>query len=160
MPQEFGKILASWNVKEYEPRNRSLLWYIGLGLIAVFLLVYSIVIHNYLFVMIILLAAFILRLQHKAGVNRVSFQCTSKGIRIGNRTYDYKDLRNFWVIYNPPEVKKLYFTFKSSLSPRLMIPLRNQNPLKIREILLKFMEEDLDKEEEPISEIFAKWSKL
>ena len=160
MPRDFGKILASWNVREFERRDRSLVWYVGLGLIAVVLLIYAVYANNFLFIVIILLSGFVFYLQHKSGVSRVEFNITSRGIKLGTKTYYYKDIGKFWIIYDPPEVKKLYFVFKSSLTPRLMIQLKNQNPLTIREILLQFLEEDLEKEEEPISESFAKWSKL
>jgi hypothetical protein len=40
------------------------------------------------------------------------------------------------------------------------IPLENQNPLDIRKLLTEYLEEDLDKEDEPISEGLSRWLKL
>ncbi|HCR15563.1 MAG: hypothetical protein A2295_03290 [Candidatus Jacksonbacteria bacterium RIFOXYB2_FULL_44_15] len=160
MLEDFGKILASWQVPEYDEHERSMFWYIGFGALGLGLIIYAIATANYLFALIIVLAAVIIYFQHRGTATRVDFLVTGKGIKVGNREYSYRDLKQFWILYNPPLVKKLYFSFQSSLTPRLMIPLRNQNPLKVREILLSFLGEDLEKEEEPLSEVFAKWTKL
>ncbi len=160
MPEEFGNILASWQIPEFDRREHTIAWYMGFGLIMLGLLIYAIVTMNFLFGVIIVLAVVIVWLQRRMGVSRTEFKITTRGLQLGARNYQYKDINNFWIIYEPPEVKKLYFTFKSSVSTRLQVPLRNQNPLQIREILLQFIPEDLEKEELPMSDAFAKWSKL
>ena len=42
----------------------------------------------------------------------------------------------------------------------LSIPLEKQNPIKIRKILLKYIDEDLDKDEESFSEILGRRLKI
>jgi len=160
MPQNFGKILASWRVPEFEKHQRSIIWYIGFGLLGTALLIYAFWTMNFLFALIIIIAAFVVYIQEKTEPRQVKFLISAKGIKIGKKFYPYKDINKFWILYNPPEVKKLYFTFNNMLSFRLMVPLKNQNPLKIRDILLQFLEEDLEKEEEPMSEVVGRWAKI
>jgi len=160
MPQKFGKTLASWTVPEYEDHKRSFIWHITAAIIGVILLIVSIWTFNYLFSLIILIAGFIFYIQHYSTPNKVKFLITSKGIKIGKKQHQFKNIRNFWIIYDPPHINKLFFGFKSFTSTRLSVPLKNQNPLKIRDVLLKFLEEDLDKEEEPISEQMGRWIKM
>jgi hypothetical protein len=160
MPENFGKILASWRVPEFEKHQRSIIWYLGFGLLGTVLLVYAFWTMNFLFALIILIAAFVVYIQEKTEPGQVKFLISAKGIKIGKKFHSYKDINKFWILYNPPEVKKLYFTFNNMLSFRLMLPLKNQNPLKIRDILLQFLEEDLEKEEEPLSEAVGRWAKI
>ncbi len=160
MPQKFGKILASWSVSEYEKHERSLAWYIAAGVFGFALFVWAIFTFNYLFALIIVLFSAIVYLRATSDPNMVKFLITTKGVRIGRREYQYKDIDRFWIIYDPPSVKKLYITFRRSLAPRVMIPLKNQNPVKIREILLDFLLEDLEKEDEPMSEVIGRFAKL
>ncbi|MBI4359806.1 MAG: hypothetical protein HY564_01785 [Candidatus Jacksonbacteria bacterium] len=160
MPQKFGKILASWTVHEYEDHERSVVWYMGAAVIGAALLLWAILTFNYLFALIIILFAVIIYLRAKSAPKAVKFHITTKGITLGAKVYHYKDIDRFWIVYDPPSVKKMYLMFKKSISPRLMIPLKNQNPVKIREILLDFVLEDLDKEEEPLSEVVARVAKL
>ena len=160
MPQKFGKILASWSVSEYEKHERSLVWYIAAGVLGFALFVWAIFTFNYLFALIIVLFSAIVYLRATSDPNIVKFLITTKGVRIGRREYQYKDIDRFWIIYDPPDVKKLYLAFKRSLAPRVMVPLKNQNPVKIREILLDFLFEDLEKEDEPMSEVIGRFAKL
>ena len=155
MPQKFGKILASWSVSE-----RSLAWYIAAGVLGFALFVWAIFTFNYLFALIIVLFSAIVYLRATSDPNIVKFLITTKGVRIGRREYQYKDIDRFWIIYDPPDVKKLYLAFKRSLAPRVMVPLKNQNPVKIREILLDFLFEVLEKEDEPMSEVIGRFAKL
>ena len=47
--------------------------------------------------------------------------------------------KSFFIIYQPPEVKSLYFEFKALTKPRLVIPLKDQNPVEIRKTLLEHL---------------------
>jgi hypothetical protein len=82
------------------------------------------------------------------------------GLEIGRNFYSYRDLNNFWIIYQPPEVKKIYVSFKSRIAAPLVISLENQNPLKIRKTLLEYLPEDLEKEEEPASDSLSRTFKI
>ena len=153
-------ILASWKITGFDKHHRPIRWYILIGLIGFAFLCYAIITTNYLFAIIVVLGGAIIYIQDTASADQVPFAITTRGIKIGNAEHVYNEIGKFWIIYDPPEVKKLYFSFKGSFSPSVMIPLSNQNPLKIRDILLRFLEEDLEKEEEPLSETLARWSKI
>ena len=90
----------------------------------------------------------------------IEFKITQNGIEINNEKYSFKDLENFWVVYEPPHVKNLYFKFKASFKPTLIIPLLDKNPIKVREILKEYLLEDLDKESESNVESLARVFKI
>jgi hypothetical protein len=160
MPDTFGKNLASWNVTDFEKHARSVSWYIGFGIMGIILLVYAIWTINYLFAIIIIVTAFIVYVQERSEPVNLKVMITTKGVKIGKKEISYKDISMFWILYDPPHVKKLYFSFKNVMSTELMVPLGSQNPLKIRDILLQFLEEDVAKEEEPLSEVFGRVAKF
>lgn len=160
MPQKFGRVLAVWQVPTFEKHSRSLVWYVVFGIFGLALFMYAIVSVNYLFAFILVLIAFIVYVQKHADPELVEFAITSKGIVIGKNAYPFKDIKNFWILYDPPVVKKLYFCFRRAIVPRIMVPLEDQNPLQVRDFLLQFLEEDLEQEEEPISEIFGRLAKM
>jgi hypothetical protein len=129
-------------------------------IIGVFLLLFAIFTANFLFAMIIIIAAVILFLRHNEPAKNIIFTIYEDGIRVGNKFYEFKEIKDFYVIYEPPEVKSLYFEFKSVLQPRLQISLEDMNPIKVREILLDYLEEDLDQENEPLSDGLGRMLKL
>jgi len=91
--------------------------------------------------------------------DKVSLAITEDGLEVGNNFYLYKEIKKFWIIYEPPDVKNLYFDFKG-LRPTLIIPLENKNPVQIRKILLDYLDEDLEKEDESLSEYLGRKLKI
>ena len=151
-----GGILHQWSMKEYEEHPRGKRWYVVMGILGTVLVAYGLFSGNFLFSLIILLSAIILYLQSVQAPKDVLFSITDLGIIIGSRFYSYKEIRNFYIIYQPPEVKSLYFDFQSVYRPSVQIPLDTMNPLLVRSTLSLYLTEDLEKEKEPLSEQFAR----
>ena len=158
---DFGKEYFKWQVPEYDKRARPKIWYVLASILAVVLFLFSITTGNFLFAVIIIVAALIIILHDGKEPGKVDFAIYSEGIRIGKRFYDYDEIKNFSVIFKPrKDIKNLYFEFNGAIKPRLSIPLEDMNPLQIREILLKYLKEDLERTDEPASEGLAKLFKL
>jgi hypothetical protein len=155
-----GKTLLSWTFPEFVQYERSRSWFFGAGLIIAGLLVYSFFALNFLFAVIIIMIAVIMFLHSRKSPLDISFEITEDGLKVGEKFYEYKTLKKFWIIYEPPEVKNLYISFKSSIKPALKIPLKNQNPLQVRKVLLDYLEEDLTQEEEPFADLLSRRLKL
>ncbi len=154
-----NKILQ-WTFSESPEQQRSPSWYVWLGVISGGLLIYSVFTFNFLFVVFIVLTDIIIISTSKKNPNEINAIISKDGISIGNKFYLYRDLGKFWIIYQPPTVKTLYFEFKNRFRPLLSVPLENQNPLKIKETLTQFLLEDLEQEKEPVSEQIKKILKL
>ena len=56
--------------------------------------------------------------------------------------------------------KNLYFEFNNVLKARISIPLEDMNPVKTRKHLLRFLSEDLERTDIPLSESLSKIFKL
>ena len=82
------------------------------------------------------------------------------GMIIGEKFIEYKEIKEFYIVYQPPTIKNLYIQPKNQLKPRIAIPLEKQNPVEIRELLLKYIDENLEKEEIPTSESISRLLKL
>lgn len=164
MPNEqinYGKEVMGWPVPEYEKHERSTGWYVIAGVVAIALLIYCFFTANFLFAVIIIVSALVIILHHGREPERVKFSITDEGIVIGRKFYDYDEIKDFAIVYKPRiDVKRLYFEFKNALKHRLSIPLENMNPLAVREILLKYLKEDLERTDQPLSEGLAKLFKL
>ena len=148
----FGQMIFGWEINEYEEHERDKRWYIMMGVISVLLLLYAVLTANYLFALIIVLFAIILFLQDTRNPRRLPFIVAETGIILGNKFYSFSELKDFWIIYEPPMVKNLYFSTGSLVSHRLSIPLMDVDPRPIRKYLNEFLEENLDEEEEPLSD--------
>lgn len=159
-PASHGKTLIKWQMKEFEQYDRGVLWYLFMGGIGLILLIYALWTANFLFAIILLIVAFIIYLHHRHDPEILDFKITEDGLEIDKDFFSYKELKKFWIIYEPPEIKNLYFNTYRILKGNLSIPLNSTDPLKVRKILLKYLDEDLEKENEEANDRWARWLRI
>ncbi|MFH1772991.1 MAG: hypothetical protein ABH818_01365 [Patescibacteria group bacterium] len=153
--------IISWEVLEYEKYERSKIWYVVASLVAALLLLYSILTSNFLFAIIIVASVIIIILHDGQEPTLIKIDLTDEGVIVGKKFYDYDEIKNFSIIYKPrQDVKNLYFEFQNSFKHRLSIPLNNIDPLRVRDTLLQYIEEDLERTNQPLSEGLAQLFKL
>lgn len=159
-PANIGNVAFEWAVSEYEKHERSRRWYLIMGILGVSALVYAVLSANYLFALILVLFGIILFLQDMGEPMEVPVAITDTGVIIGNKYYPYKEFTRYWIVYMPPEVKNIYFSTTNLIRHRLQVPLLEVDPRPIREFLNKYIMEDTDQEEEPLSDRLARIFKL
>jgi len=138
----------TWTAAEYEPRNKSVDWFWGVGIVAVSFAIVAIIFENILFAIFILLAAFSLLLFTARTPHEVEFSLTKRGIRIDRTLYPYATLRSFWIHNHNNERKKLIVQSEKALMPYVTIPI----PLNVdEEHIQDFLEQYLPEEEHPES---------
>ena len=131
------------------------------GIIDLILIIYAFWTHNFLFAVIIIIASFIVILHDSSNPEDIEFSITTSGLILGKKFYDYDEVKDFAVVYKPNKnLKRLYFELKAPFAHRLSIPLQEQDPLPIREHLLKYLLEDLERKDESVSEAFARTFKI
>lgn len=153
--QLIGDVLFEWIVPEYDKHERPRRWYMIMGTVAAVLILFGMFSGNFLFSLIIILAAIILFLQSQQEPLHVVFAITELGVIVGNRFYEYGELESFYIIYEPPDVKTMFIETDSIFRPRLRVPLVDMNPLDVQAVMRAYLLEDIEKEE-PYSDRFAR----
>jgi hypothetical protein len=157
---DYGQEYFRWQIDEYPRYHRGPFWYIFMIGGGIALVIYSLVTANFLFALIIIMFAMIMYLTSLSPSRKIDFAITDAGIVVGETLYPYRDIRRFWFIYEPPEVKSIYFEFKNALRPRMNVDLGTMNPNVIRDAIGRFVKEDFNEDEEPISDYLARIFKL
>ena len=155
-----GEVLFQWDFPLYHKFERGLWWYAIAVAVVIGLLVFSYFTENPFFAIIIILALLILFLNERGRPEYVPFAITETGVLVDDYFFPYDTIKNFFIIYQPPAIKTLYIEPKAFLRARMAIPLDDQDPNEIRKILLEYLDEDLEKEEEPASDTFGKLFKF
>ncbi len=155
-----GDVLHQWSVREYERHDRGRWWFVLMFVLGFVLVIYGLFSQNFLFSLIIILFGIILFLQSHQDPIHIEFAVSELGIVVGTRFYSYDELESFYIIYKPPAIKMLFIETKSFFRPLLRIPLDDQNPVELRHTLQDNLDENLEKEDEPISDTFARNWKL
>lgn len=159
-PPDLGADLLHWEFPEFVPYRRGFWWYVIAISITIGLVIFGLITHNYLFLVLILLFGLIIYLRGRRKPAQLEIAIRERGIQLGSRSfYRWSDIKSFWIIYEPPEVKMLYLEFKG-FRPSLSVFLQNQNPLEVRKILGKHLVEDVEKENESFSDGFGRMFKI
>ncbi|MFA5185150.1 MAG: hypothetical protein WC551_01565 [Patescibacteria group bacterium] len=149
-----------WEAPAWQPVDRGPRWFLWMSLVALALSGYAIYTANYLFAFIILLMAIILVFAGNEKPRKVLVQIGGNGVVVDGRLWRFDELDNFAIIYYPPQTKVLYLEPHGVLQARLRVELEDEDPVAIRNHLKKFLEEDLDLQEEHFSDIVGRLLKI
>jgi hypothetical protein len=67
----------------------------------------------------------------------VTFAITSKGVFADKELYTYDNIFSFWIFYEPTHTRVVSLHTKASMLPYVHIPFDDENPVELREMLLK-----------------------
>lgn len=155
-----GDVAYEWEVNEYEQYKRGPWWHVIMILMALSLIVYGMFSGNFLLSLLIILAAIIFFMQSYQEPQKLSVAITNLGFVVGSKFFPYDELDEFYLIYKPPSVKKLFIKQKSPWRPMLRIPLLQENPIEIRALLKDYLNEDLETEDEPFTDTLSRTWRL
>jgi len=158
--QNFGQTVHSWTVPEYHQYERGAIWYVIAFTLAGAGILYALYSRNFLFAFLIIILSLIIFLHHTREPANLQIAITELGILINNKFYRFRDISSFWIIYEPPLTKNLYFQLAESFRPPFAVSLADEDPLTLRRTLLQYVAEDLDKKEEPLSDLLWRLLKL
>lgn len=155
-----GDILLAWDTWEYPPTERSGRWYAIATVSGLACLIYAMFTANYIFAVIVVMFAVIIMMKDMRKPAQTQVYITTEGLVFLDQLYPFKDIRDFSITYDPPEVKNLYLTFHGSLRPLLSIPLEDANPNLVRAALLPFVYENLARDGETLTDTLRRVYKL
>lgn len=156
---DYGQVLNAWHAPEYIKQEKSLTWIITSLVIGLALITASVLMRNYLMIIVVILFGVVIYILHKKEPLMLDIAITERGVKIGEKFYRYKELEEFWIIYDPP-VKTLNLKTKQSFFAEISLQLADRNPTEIREILLDYLDENEDKDEENTTDRLTRIMKI
>lgn len=144
-----------------EPRRPNMIILAVLGLIGIALIAYFAISGNYLASFLFFLAGATVAMSiFRRDKNPKPIKCKikSEGIQVNNELFPYENLKSFWIFYDPPYHQELSIRSRKALTGYIRIPIGEEDPVKIRELLLKFIPEK--RQEEAMVDSFARMAGL
>ncbi|MCF7906752.1 hypothetical protein K9K85_00495 [Patescibacteria group bacterium] len=161
LDSSYGRLLLQWDFKEEGRKKRDFKWYFFVFFILGGIFVYSFLTGNFLFSLFLVLFIIVILSPRITPDQELSFTIFEDGILLGEKKfYDWKSIKNFHLVYDPPRVKKLYFDLENIFLSDLSIPLEGQDPSEVRELLNSYLEEDLERSYETLMDRLNRWLKL
>lgn len=72
-------------------------------------------------------------------ISRITINQT--GIAVGDNLYYYKDLKSFWIYYEPGNMKELSLESRKLYMPFIKVSIENNSPVAMRSLLVNFLPE-------------------
>lgn len=137
-----NNISLRWTAYEHEFIERSSDWFWALGIVAVSLAVTSILFHNFLFALVVLVGAFALALLANTPPHIAHFEISDKGIRINDDLHRYSEIISFWVEDEHEGHRPLLLIDTTKImAPNLIVPIEHIEPAAVRAYLKERVEE-------------------
>lgn len=137
-----GKIKRlSWIAPEYEVYEKSTLWYFSFGIILLAIVVYAMITESPIMAITFILIGMVGYIFLQKEPRDIEFVVNYEGVRAGRELYDYENIESFWINYDPPHTKTLTLHTNAAMMPFVHIPIGNNDPVKLREVLIDFVPE-------------------
>ncbi len=139
---DFNKAVFSWIAPEYLQHPKSLRWWGAAALILLAVIILEAFSGNWTMLVATVVFAAVYYFTHEYHPPRhTKVNLSELGVKIGHRQIPYADISCFWILYQPPTVRKLGLRLKEGLLPDLIIELENQNPQAVRAFLEQYLSE-------------------
>lgn len=125
--------VLTWRAPEHQHAERGSDWYIALGIIAISIALTSILFNNFLFALLIVLAAITLGMLASRTPPVVDFFLTERGLMVDETLYVYEEMFAFWV--TDGDQPTLLIDTPRFMTPDLVIPLTDVDPESVRVFL-------------------------
>lgn len=146
--------LLNWKAPEFQKKEKSKTWFTIMWIIFALLVALAVWQGSYTSTVLFILMAVVVYLYSLKEPKTLNYSITPEGIKIADELHKYDDIESFWVFYEPPEVKYVSLKKENTLGGRIHMPLGDQDPNEIREILDQFLPEE--KQEESVADVLAR----
>lgn len=151
-------ILAHWRAPEYEVFERDKKWYLVVTLVLLGIVGWAIYSNSPVMAITFILIGIVGYFHINREPSIMDFMITPDGVAAGREIYEFDDLKSFWIFYEPEGLRVISLHNKEGFTPYVHIPIHEENPAHIRQILLEFIPEE--KREPGLMEIMERLLKI
>ena len=135
-------VFFHWKAPEFEVFERDRNWYFWMGLILLLIIAWALYVNSPLMAITFILIGIVGYMHSNAEPKILDFLVTRDGVVAGKDLYEFENIRSFWIFYEPEGLRVISLHLKSGFLPYIHIPVHDQDPAKIREVLLEYIEEE------------------
>ena len=139
--QDTGKILYSWRAPQFEVYEKSGRWYLIGTLFILAMIIYALFSNSPMMAITFILIGIVGYIYSQKDPLVVTFAITNEGIIADKEIYLYENIHSFWIFYDPHHTKTISLHTKASTFPFVHIPIGDENPAKLHEILTEYIPE-------------------
>lgn len=133
--------LLQWQTPEFESREISRNFYLWSGAFILATIVYALATNSPVMAITFILIGIMGYITLERDPLMLRCAITGEGVIVEKELYVFENIESFWIVY---EEDDKYISLKTTgkLTPFVHIPLGNENPAKIRDILIEYIPEE------------------
>ena len=150
----------NWQIEDRPITHTNSQWLWALAIVGLAIIVFSILLKNYLLIVIVFLSAFIIFVSKNKKLELHHFQLNNEGIFIDGKFYSYESFESFWIFparnashgdagwhseAGGPD-NEIAFRKKHHLMPLLIVPFHDPEEPEIRKIIESHLPESEEEE--------------
>ena len=135
------RAILRWSAYEHEHIERGGDWFWALGIATIAIALVSILFHNILFSIVIIVGAITLGMLATIRPELVQFEISERGIRIQGKLHRYDEIISFWVEEEHADHPLLLVDTTKFMAPNLIIPIEHIDPRLVRAYLKEHVPE-------------------
>jgi len=133
-----------WRAAEYEYTEKTLTWFIVLGIIVLVIAIVSLIQHDFFFAVFAVLAGILVAVFARRRPQVLEFKVGADGVTVGDKlSLPLEEFRAFAIYSRPGHLNELVMKRRTAVNPYLRIPIDAELAEKAR----RFLKERLDEEE-------------
>jgi hypothetical protein len=136
------EVLFQWRGLEYENYGISRRTFLILTFGLCGIILYALISNNPIMAITFILIGVASYLHYQKEARELDFTIISEGIVIGKEIYSFDNIKSFWIHYERPHTKVISLHIQGTVIPYVHIPIHDEDPVKIRAVLLEFIPEE------------------
>jgi hypothetical protein len=131
----------SWKSLEYKKKEKTADWYWAVGIITLSLIIISIILKNYSFVILLIIGVITIFIFSTKDPEILEITIDKRGLIVNKNMYPFASLESFWIDISEEDNHKLILRSKKTFMTLIIIPIDEMHHLDIRDFLLNFLPE-------------------
>jgi len=148
------KILLKWQALEFDKREKTILWDIGVVFFAFLFVLWGLLKSDVTLVAAALFGGIAFWLLGKKEPGVITFALREDGVQMGHLLYRYANMESFWILKDGDTTCELILHTNHFLNPLVHINLGNEDEEKIRKIVANSLKQK--EEPHPLTHVLAK----
>lgn len=136
-----ASVIYRWRASEHEIQEKNQRWYLIMGLILAVIIIYAIFTDGLVMAITFILIGVVGYIILNKKPRQINFYITDDGVIADKEIYEFEAIKSFWIFYEAEGVKVISLHTESKFMPFVHIPIGEENPTKLREILIRYVEE-------------------
>lgn len=141
MEEDNHGAVLHWRAPEHEIMEKSRKWYLYVLLLLVAIVAFAVYTNSPVMAITFIMIGVVGYIFIGKEPRILDFAITDEGVIAGREIYEFENMYSFWIFYESDGIKVISLHMKNKIIPFIHIPVHDQDPFEIREVLLEYIPE-------------------